>query len=54
MFQGFDINPMAAWIVREEIERLDLEAYRTASRSLIKALTAEIGAAYTTTIPCLR
>src|SRR6266851_5639862 len=39
--QGFDINPMAAWIVREEIEHLDLEAYRAASRSLIKALTEE-------------
>ena len=25
---GFDINPMAAWIVREEIEHLDLSAYR--------------------------
>lgn len=25
--QGFDINPMSAWIVREEIEHLDLEAY---------------------------
>lgn len=23
---GFDINPMSAWIVREEIERLDLPA----------------------------
>src|ERR1700693_3380154 len=25
--QGYDINPMAAWIVREEIEHLDLHAY---------------------------
>src|SRR5690349_12021709 len=25
--QGFDINPMATWIVREEITHLDLEAY---------------------------
>jgi len=49
--QGFDINPMAAWIVREEIEHLDLEAYRTASRSLMKALTTEIGAAYRTDCP---
>jgi putative DNA methylase len=24
---GFDINPMAAWIVREEVEHLDLGAY---------------------------
>ncbi len=46
--QGIDINPMAAWIVREEIEHLDLDAYRRACRSLIKALTAKIGAAYRT------
>src|SRR3990172_5322103 len=39
---GFDINPMAAWIVREEIEHLDLNAYNRAARSLIKSLTAEI------------
>src|SRR3954468_10214786 len=25
--QGFDINPMAAWVVREEIEHIDLDAY---------------------------
>src|SRR6266496_3114256 len=25
---GFDINPMATWIVREEIEHLDLVAYQ--------------------------
>ena len=29
---GFDINPMAAWIVREEIEQLDLAAYRYGRR----------------------
>ncbi len=49
--QGFDINPMAAWIVREEIEHLDLEAYRAASRSLINALTEEIGLTYKTDCP---
>ena len=25
--QGFDVNPMSAWIVREEIESLDTAAY---------------------------
>ena len=30
--QGFDINPMAAWIVREEIEHLDLLAYKKAAK----------------------
>ncbi len=49
--QGFDINPMATWIVREEIEHLDLDCYRMAARSLIKTLTAEVGAAYRTDCP---
>jgi putative DNA methylase len=49
--QGFDINPMAAWIVREEIEHLDLDAYHAASRTLVKALTEEIGLAYKTDCP---
>ena len=26
--QGFDINPMSTWIVREELEHIDLTAYR--------------------------
>lgn len=49
--QGFDINPMSAWIVREEIEHLDRNAYRAAADTLIKELTAEIGAAYLTDCP---
>jgi adenine-specific DNA methylase len=49
--QGFDINPMAAWIVREEIEHLDLDGYRQAARSLINALTEETGSAYKTNCP---
>lgn len=49
--QGFDINPMAAWIVREEIEHLNLDAYYRAARSLIKSLTVEIGAAHRTDCP---
>ena len=31
--EGFDINPMAAWIVNEEIEHLDLKAYALAASS---------------------
>jgi putative DNA methylase len=46
--QGFDINPMAAWIVREEIEHLDLEAYTRSARSVLTALTDEIGSYYRT------
>ena len=45
---GFDINPMAAWIVREEIEHLDVGAYRDAVSQLINELDKEIGAAYRT------
>src|SRR5665213_3311416 len=46
--QGFDINPMAAWIVREEIEYLDHEAYEKAASKLVSALTREIGEFYRT------
>ena len=49
--QGFDINPMAAWIVREEIEHLDRDAYRQASDGLLACLQREIGAAYRTDCP---
>ena len=49
--QGFDINPMAAWIVREEIEHLDVAAYERAARSLIAALDAEIGPYFRTSCP---
>jgi putative DNA methylase len=48
---GFDINPMAAWIVREEIEHLDLGAYRQAAEALVAALKTEIGVAYRTDCP---
>lgn len=45
---GFDINPMAWWIVREEIEHLDLEAYREAANSLRLYLDTKIGRFYRT------
>jgi putative DNA methylase len=48
---GFDINPMAAWIVREEINHLDLPAYRQAAEALVAALKTEIGGAYRTDCP---
>ena len=47
--QGFDINPMSAWIVREEIEHLDVAAYEQTARSLVDALCTEIGQYYRTT-----
>ena len=46
--QGYDINPMATWIVREEIEHLDLEAYRRAADTLISDLRDRIGDGYLT------
>jgi len=48
---GFDINPMATWIVREEIEHLDLDAYRTAAGTMLAALTEDIGGLYRTRCP---
>jgi len=46
---GYDINPMAYWIVRQEIEHLDLKAYRKAADELIKGLEQEVGSYYKTT-----
>ena len=45
---GYDINPMAYWIVREEIECLDLVAYRDAAQKLVQDLTSKIGSLYKT------
>lgn len=49
--EGFDINPMAAWIVREEIEHLHLPSYRLAANDLVRVLSAELGALYRTDCP---
>lgn len=45
---GFDINPMAWWIVREEIDHVDLEAYRAAANRLRSYLETKIGQFYRT------
>lgn len=45
---GFDINPMAWWIVREQIEHLDLPSYRRAAADLRESLENEIGKLYRT------
>lgn len=45
---GFDINPMAWWIVNREIEHLDLTAYRRAANSLTEVLENKIGHLYRT------
>jgi putative DNA methylase len=49
--KGFDINPMAAWVCREEVEYLDLAAYDEAATNLIAALTVEVASLYTTDCP---
>lgn len=48
---GFDINPMAAWIVREEIEHLDHAAYRKAANKLVASLEKDLGSLYRTDCP---
>ena len=45
---GYDINPMAYWIVRQEIENLDVEAYREAASDLVLRLNDKIGRLYRT------
>jgi putative DNA methylase len=45
---GYDINPMAYWIVRQEIASLDLLAYRKAAYTLIAWLENKIGSLYRT------
>lgn len=40
---GFDINPMSYWIVKQEIEHLDLAAYSEAADALRTALENDIG-----------
>jgi len=45
---GYDINPTAYWIVRQEIDSLDLSAYRQAAHKLIESLNHQIGLLYKT------
>ena len=40
---GFDINPMAYWIVKQEIEHLNLDEYVQAAGSLRRQVEKEIG-----------
>jgi len=48
---GTDINPMAAWIVREEIDAIDLKAYAKQAEELLDHLAGEIGHLYKTRCP---
>ncbi len=46
-----DINPMAWWIVRQEVQDLDLVAYQKAVNALRLHLHQELGGAYQTRCP---
>jgi adenine-specific DNA methylase len=48
---GLDINPMAAWIVREEIEHIDVDHYLEEANNLVSKLRAEIEDVYVTDCP---
>ena len=48
---GMDINPMSAWVVREEIDALDLGAYAKATGRLSRHLEQAIGDLYKTRCP---
>jgi hypothetical protein len=48
---GTDINPMATWIVEEEISALDLKAYARQTESFLEQLSAEVGRFYKTHCP---
>lgn len=46
---GWDINPMAYWIVRQAVQHLDLGSYRRAAAVIQTALQTAVGALYRTT-----
>jgi putative DNA methylase len=49
---GYDINPMAYWIVSQEIENLNVEEYKKAASDLVLCLDDKIGYLYCT--KCLK
>jgi hypothetical protein len=48
---GLDINPMAAWVVREEIDAIDLKTYKKSAAHLLDAMARDIGHLYKTRCP---
>lgn len=48
---GTDINPMSVWVVREEIDEIDLGAYAKATDRLAEHLNQRIGDLYKTRCP---
>ncbi len=49
---GCDINPMACWIVREEIDHIDLREYRASAKRIRTQLETSIGDLYRSTCLC--
>jgi putative DNA methylase len=49
---GFDINPMAWWIVRQELAPLDPAAYRSESLDLVTKLRKAVGSLFQTRCGC--
>jgi adenine-specific DNA methylase len=45
---GTDINPMAYWIVRQELDELDRFGFQTTARQIIDTVEAQVGALYQT------
>ncbi len=48
---GFDINPMSVWIVREEIEHLDVNAYEAEAAGVVANLRDKVNDLYLTDCP---
>jgi adenine-specific DNA methylase len=46
---GTDINPMAYWIVRQEIAEIDRQAFQDAAQQVIEEVEAQVGDLYQTT-----
>ncbi|MFZ0819965.1 MAG: hypothetical protein WAM91_07835 [Candidatus Acidiferrales bacterium] len=49
--QGFDINPMATWIVKQEIEYLDVPSYEHEANLFLQELAADLDLLYRTDCP---
>ena len=48
---GYDVNPMSTWIVREEIEHLDIADYQQAADHVVAELRGEVDDFYRTYCP---
>lgn len=46
---GFDINPMSYWVVKQELEHVDLKEYRRVAQELLASLEKGVGVFYRTT-----